>query len=252
MYQHPRASDRNNLVREAVVAESDSKLVVVSRKEAIAKGLRYYFTGKACKHGHVSRRVLRCGTCVQCKNKAISQWQKNNRAKVTQKARRWRKNNPERTREIWRKWEGENRDKRPLQPSRASPAAKQKRKKRIAGWREQNRERVNGYTRKFRKNNFEVVSARERVYANKRRMQKLGNGGSHTAEDINEIRALQHYKCAYCPASVERKYHVDHIIPLSAGGRNDRSNLQILCRCCNLSKSKRDPIEFAQSRGMLL
>lgn len=48
------------------------------------------------------------------------------------------------------------------------------------------------------------------------------------------------------------KYHVDHIVPLIAGGSNDRSNLQILCQPCNNSKSSKDQIEFMQSRGMLL
>jgi len=30
---------------------------VVTRKEAIAKGLKYYFTGKPCKHGHVDHII---------------------------------------------------------------------------------------------------------------------------------------------------------------------------------------------------
>lgn len=31
--------------------------------------------------------------------------------------------------------------------------------------------------------------------------------------------------------------HVDHIVPRSRGGQNDRRNLRLLCGTCNLSKA---------------
>ena len=42
------------------------------------------------------------------------------------------------------------------------------------------------------------------------------------------------------------------IKPLARGGTNQRTNLQLLCPPCNLSKSAKDPIDFMQSRGFLL
>lgn len=39
---------------------------VVSRKQAIERGLPRYFTGKPCKHGHVSERQCPTGTCITC------------------------------------------------------------------------------------------------------------------------------------------------------------------------------------------
>lgn len=39
---------------------------IISRKEALNLGLKYYFTGKKCKHGHVSKRDIR-GSCYECK-----------------------------------------------------------------------------------------------------------------------------------------------------------------------------------------
>ena len=41
---------------------------VISRKEAIELNHKYYFTGKKCKHGHISKRDLR-GSCYECKLK---------------------------------------------------------------------------------------------------------------------------------------------------------------------------------------
>lgn len=52
------------------------------------------------------------------------------------------------------------------------------------------------------------------------------------------------FKCVICGASVEDgvKLHVDHIIPISKGGKTVKSNLRTLCSNCNLGKSnKYDP-----------
>ena len=35
-----------------------------------------------------------------------------------------------------------------------------------------------------------------------------------------------------------KNLHIDHIIPLCRGGFEDESNMQVLCRTCNLSKGK--------------
>ena len=44
---------------------------VISRTEAKAKGLRFYFTGKPCKHGHVAERQVFNATCVECERAAV-------------------------------------------------------------------------------------------------------------------------------------------------------------------------------------
>ena len=43
-------------------------------------------------------------------------------------------------------------------------------------------------------------------------------------------------RCINC-GSINR-LEVDHIIPLSRGGRHDEDNMQILCKTCNLKKGK--------------
>ena len=44
-------------------------------------------------------------------------------------------------------------------------------------------------------------------------------------------------KCAFCGAS--ELLVIDHIIPVANGGLNIVSNVQILCRTCNIKKSNR-------------
>ena len=39
---------------------------IISRKDARAQGLKYYFTGKSCKHGHTDQRFVSNGHCVTC------------------------------------------------------------------------------------------------------------------------------------------------------------------------------------------
>jgi len=39
---------------------------IMSRREAHAKGLVRFFTGKSCGHGHVSERYVSTGGCIAC------------------------------------------------------------------------------------------------------------------------------------------------------------------------------------------
>ncbi len=49
-----------------------------------------------------------------------------------------------------------------------------------------------------------------------------------------------HHRCRCCGLTAkETELQIDHIIPFSWGGSNDISNLQTLCRACNLGKSNR-------------
>ena len=47
------------------------------------------------------------------------------------------------------------------------------------------------------------------------------------------------FRCVQCGKGVEDGYklHVDHIIPVSKGGKTTKSNLQTLCERCNMGKS---------------
>ncbi len=91
-----------------------------------------------------------------------------------------------------------------------------------------------------------------RAHASARRARVRGAAGVYTKRDVEEIYAMQRGKCAYCPTLLGGGYDVDHIVAISRGGRNDRRNIQLLCRPCNRWKSDSDPVDFSRKTGRLI
>jgi 5-methylcytosine-specific restriction endonuclease McrA len=55
----------------------------------------------------------------------------------------------------------------------------------------------------------------------------------------DKIASAAHYRCEYCQTAQEisgAQMHIEHIIPLSRGGRSDDSNLCLACAWCNSYK----------------
>ena len=53
-------------------------------------------------------------------------------------------------------------------------------------------------------------------------------------------------QCAYCKVSLPNKFDVDHIVPLSRGGKHELTNLCLACQQCNRSKGKKLISEWTQ------
>lgn len=111
-----------------------------------------------------------------------------------------------------------------------------------------NKDEYNERLRRWRKNNPGKVN----VWNRNRRALIKQLAGSHTHQDVMSLLAEQSGKCVYCRINIKQAFHVDHIVPVSAGGRNDKSNLQLLCKPCNLKKNAKDPLDFAKEVGLLV
>jgi 5-methylcytosine-specific restriction endonuclease McrA len=164
-------------------------------------------------------------------------------------------------------------------PSKAKAAS--------AAWRLANRDVVSYQNKAYRSANLSYLAAKQasryaaspekyraisaiwraanpgRVHLQRsRRRGRLASAeGSYTAEEIRRLFVLQKGKCAYaglnrpnwCLGKIAlRGCHHDHITSLAKGGENWIRNIQLLCAPCNLHKSAKDPIAFAQELGYLI
>lgn len=89
-------------------------------------------------------------------------------------------------------------------------------------------------------------------HASNRRARKGGSGEVLSPGLSEKLFELQGGRCACCGKKLGKKYHLDHIVPLALGGRNDDSNIQLLTPKCNAIKGAKDPIDYMQERGFLL
>jgi hypothetical protein len=212
-------SNRAPQQQQANACGDQGALQVISRGDAKKAGLRHFFTGRPCKNGHVALRYVSCGKCMPCD---AGQWKRrfdNNRQADAERKKAWRAANTTKHSEYNKAWKAANRASENLR------------------------------IKKMRDANPATKKAQDAT----RRARILSAEGKHTAADIVALFAEQKGRCAYCRAKVTAaKQHVDHIQPLFKGGTNSRSNLQILCAPCNLSKGAKDPLKFARERGLLL
>ena len=71
------------------------------------------------------------------------------------------------------------------------------------------------------------------------------SGGVISGSMRYELLKEANRKCLLCGISAkERPLDVDHIVPRSKGGSDDKSNLQVLCSKCNRGKSNKDDTDF--------
>jgi 5-methylcytosine-specific restriction endonuclease McrA len=222
---------------------------ILKRADAISLGLKQYFTGKPCPRGHVANRYVNGKGCIECSAAFRLRWAKENPDKASlQKKRQYVKHKKEikHRRAAYRQANREKISERKRESYQQNRAHVLESVRRYAA---NNREALRLKNKRWRENNRDLVATIDRL----KRCRRKGAIGAHTADDIRDIAKLQGNKCAYCRVSLlKKKRHVDHIIPVVRGGTNDRANIQLLCEFCNLSKHARDPIDFAQSRGLLL
>jgi 5-methylcytosine-specific restriction endonuclease McrA len=54
-----------------------------------------------------------------------------------------------------------------------------------------------------------------------------------------EIARRDDWTCFYCGRRVTGRYHIDHVVPHTLGGRTNEANGVFSCPHCNLSKGKK-------------
>lgn len=156
--------------------------------------------------------------CTPAQLAAAKRYKERHKAKVMDYARSWRDNNREAIREYNRRRYAED-------PERQRFWARQ--------WRENNLEQARAKSRAWQQANP------ARVYANHIKY-RANHNGKFTEEEWQEVLNMYDHCCAHCGKSdKEVKLTRDHIMPLSKGGKNVKSNIQPLCQSCNSRKNNK-------------
>lgn len=125
--------------------------IIITRFEAKEKGLKRYYTGDPCKHGHYSERITKTTICIECSKIYTERYKKKNPEATRQSRLKWYRKYVKKNRE---KYNAEHREK-------------------LSKWREKNRDHYNDYMKEYFKNNPDKVKANRRKSYLKRKLNKM-------------------------------------------------------------------------------
>lgn len=223
----------------------------VSLATAKLNKLKKYFTGEPCVNGHIDQRYTVSNLCIQCaKEHAVR-----NKSKIAEYYR-----NKRRAAGCIEKLPNIERQKA-IEEGKTRYWSDKPCPKGHVGWR-----LVKGYKCVECKNiarrkgkppksilTPEQKKERRRLQYKAKSANRRKNAGRRLKwSELKKILIIQKYKCANCFVDIKNKSHADHIIPVAKGGKSIASNIQMLCPQCNIKKSDKDPIDFAQENGRLL
>lgn len=245
------------------MTDTDLTQLPNSRKDAKNNGVSHYFTGKPCKNGHTEKRNTKSGKCVECDRCFSRLFRKNNPEYITMINKKYYSGNKEKILLTVQKYYEENKEylagkKKEhylLNKEKYNNLGRENYQKKRNYYREKNFEYIEKNKEKIRAQQKRHRQENPEIYRQKNRNTKAlrkGAQGRFTNKDVNDLLFLQKGKCANCKLDASMKYHVDHIMPIKLGGKNDRSNIQILCPPCNLKKNAKHPIDWAREHGRLL
>ncbi len=234
---------------------------ITTKQEAKKLGLPRYFTGKPCKRGHLAERII-SGNCTECARLIHAQWCKDNqehrqtvaRHRYASDASVIKARSSARYRAKTHEIRAQQKQYRKLNASavkqRKRTYALQNSAKLVAKatrWREANLERDSLRRRQLYWKDPETHRMKHRLISHKRRSLLKGELSADIAQKLLQ---KQDWRCA-CPCHqlLHAGYHIDHIIPISRGGPNIDSNVQLLTPNCNARKSnKNNEVFMAQQR----
>ena len=104
------------------------------------------------------------------------------------------------------------------------------------------KERYNAQSRQWAKDNPEWSRCSSHTSSIKRKYFKSITENSPNTKEL--FTWVQQQKDSYCPYCGQKSNSIDHIFPLSKGGKHELDNLEYICNCCNIAKQDKTKEEF--------
>jgi hypothetical protein len=170
-----------------------------------------------------------------------------NKTECSKKVKIWRNANAERVTETTKLWRKKHPDKVKAWIKKSYAKHSEKIKAYNAKWAKANPDKKRKYNQKWAKNNPEMLKARN----HKRRMLKA-SGPSDKSSIIQENLKKVPNKCYWCGKSLNKNWHMDHVIPLCLGGSHTSANIVKSCPTCNHSKGGKHPAKWKAVRQLVM
>lgn len=110
-------------------------------------------------------------------------------------------------------------------------------------WYAENKEKNHARIRRW----IEKNPDKNRAVNTRKHHKKRGVAGEISKDIYPRLFAEQMGICVCCGDMLGDDYHLDHIMPITLGGTNDESNLQLLKAECNIRKSAKHPDEWRKT-----
>lgn len=172
-------------------------------------------------------------SCWDCRREHVKQ----NRENILATKKKYREANREKCNEELRIYHAANKEKEKCYREENAETLR----KRGAEWKRNNSQRCNEVLRKWRAAHPEKVHMQK----SNRHFREKSGGGHISGEEWESLLERCGYRCLGC-GRTDLKLTLDHIVPLSVGGKNSIENAQPLCRSCN-SKKGTKTIDYRSS-----
>jgi len=171
-----------------------------------------------------------------------------NRATAKARSQAWRDANKDHIKEFFKVRYEQNAEQLKAAARQRYQADPEKARKAKAHERAAHPERQIAADARYRVKHADVL----RIRYSEKRARRMKAPGTLSKDLAKRLFSLQKGLCPCCRQPLGTTYHMDHIVPLIAGGTNTDDNIQLLRNRCNQQKSAKHPIDFMQSRGFLL